>query len=415
MRIEPETYLSRRRLSVLVPMLAAMLALASCGGGSGRETRVPGHTLTIYSSLPRHGVGARVGAAFAAGEQLALADAHGHVGSRRVRLVDLDDSDPGGPIWSPSVVEENARRAVADPTTIAYIGELDLGGSAVSVPVTNDSNVLQVSPGDGLTSLTRSDPGGSTASGPERYYPSDRRTFLRLVPTDRLQAQTLVAWALQQGATRLAVVQDERLFSHELAAEAVVAAARAHLAVVGVADAKDDPTSYPGLAVAVAQMKPDAVLYTGVGAPATGGLLDAIRAALPHAHLYASSALATASPPPAELAASVDVVKPALPASRYPPDGRRVLARLGAELGAPVAAEALYGYEAMEVVLDAIRRAGRAGNDRVAVARMALVPRTRRSVLGTYSLTAGGDTSTTDFGAYTLSGGGLAFQGVRGP
>src|SRR5947209_207214 len=313
MRIEPETYLSRRRLSVLVPMLAAMLALASCGGGSGRETRVPGHTLTIYSSLPRHGVGARVGAAFAAGEQLALADAHGHVGSRRVRLVDLDDSDPGGPIWSPSVVEENARRAVADPTTIAYIGELDLGGSAISVPVTNDSDVLQVSPADGLTSLTRADPGGSTAGGPERYYPSDRRTFLRLVPTDLAQAQTLVAWALAQGASRLAVVQDER------------------------------------------------------------------------------------------------------PASRDPSEGRRVLARLRAELGVPVASEALYGYEAMEVVLDAIRRAGRAGNDRVAVARQALAPRIRRSVLGTYSLTAGGDTSTTDFAAYALSGGGLVFQGVRGP
>jgi len=396
-------------------MLAAVLALASCGGSSGRKTRVPGHTLTIYSSLPRHGVAARVAAAVAAGEQLALADAHGHLGPRRVRLVDLDDSDPGGPIWSPSVVEENARRAVADPTTIAYIGELDLGGSAISVPVTNDSNVLQVSPGDGLTSLTRSDPGGSTASGPERYYPSDRRTFMRLVPTDLVQAQTLVAWALAQGATRLAVVQDERLFSRELAAEAVVAATRAHLPVVGVADAKDDPTSYPSLAAAVAQMKPDAVLYTGVGAPGTGGLLDAIRSTLPHAHLYASSALAMASPPPAELAADVDVVKPALPVSHYPPEGRRVLARLGAELGAPVAAEALYGYEAMEVVLDAIRRAGRAGNDRAAVARMALAPRTRHSVLGPYSVTSGGDTSTTDLGAYTLSGGGLAFQGVRGP
>jgi branched-chain amino acid transport system substrate-binding protein len=84
-------------------------------------------------------------------------------------------------------------------------------------------------------------------------------------------------------------------------------------------------------------------------------------------------------------------------------------------LGAPVAAEALYGYEAMEVVLDAIHRAGRSGNDRVAVARMALVPRTRRSVLGTYTLTAGGDPSTTAFAAYSLSAAGLAFEGVRGP
>ena len=64
----------------------------------------------------------------AAGERLALADAHGRVGKRRVRLVELDDSAPTGETWDPSTVEANARRATADPTTIAYLGELDLGG-----------------------------------------------------------------------------------------------------------------------------------------------------------------------------------------------------------------------------------------------------------------------------------------------
>ncbi len=92
---------------------------------------------TIYSSLPRHGVSARAAEAVAAGERLALADAHGRAAGRRVRLVELDDSSLTGEAWDAATVEANAKRAAADPTTIAYLGELDLGGSAVSVPVTN--------------------------------------------------------------------------------------------------------------------------------------------------------------------------------------------------------------------------------------------------------------------------------------
>ena len=57
-----------------------------------------------------------------------------------------------------------------DPRAIAYLGELNLGASAVSVPVTNKAGLLQVSPADGLASLTEAPP--RSAAGPERYYPS---------------------------------------------------------------------------------------------------------------------------------------------------------------------------------------------------------------------------------------------------
>jgi branched-chain amino acid transport system substrate-binding protein len=420
MRIEPETYSpsarpTGKRLAALALAVAAAAVLASCGGGRDRETRVPGGTLTVYSSLPRHGVAARVANAVAAGEQLALADAHGRVGGRRVRLVELDDSDPTGEIWAPPAVEENARRAVADPTTIAYIGELSLGGSAISVPVTNDARILQLSPADGLTSLTRRDPGATGASGPERYYPSDRRTFLRLVPTDAAQAATLVSWIAAQGGHRVAFVQDETLFGRELGGEGAALAGRAQLAVTDVVEAKDDPTAYPGLALALAQKQPDSIVYTGIGGANAAPLLDAIHQALPRARLYGSSGLAAAAPPPATLPATVDVLNPALPPAHYPPAGRRVLARLESELGVPIAVEALNGYEAMEIVLDAIRRAGKRGNDRVAVAAAALTPRRRSGVLGTYALTATGDVSPVDFAAYAMSDAGLAFQGIHAP
>ena len=53
----------------------------------------------------------------------------------------------------------NAQRAADDPTAMAYLGELDYGATAVSLPITNKAGLLQVSPSDGLTSLTRRPPG----------------------------------------------------------------------------------------------------------------------------------------------------------------------------------------------------------------------------------------------------------------
>ena len=64
----------------------------------------------------------------------------------------------------------NAHRAADDPSAIAYLGELDYGASAVSLPITNDAGLLQVSPGDGLTSLTQA-AAGPAARGPRALLP----------------------------------------------------------------------------------------------------------------------------------------------------------------------------------------------------------------------------------------------------
>src|SRR5215216_2504782 len=60
-------------------LLLALVALAACGS-TEEESRIPGGTLTIYSSLPAHGVSAAAARAVAAGEALALADAGARAG-----------------------------------------------------------------------------------------------------------------------------------------------------------------------------------------------------------------------------------------------------------------------------------------------------------------------------------------------
>ncbi len=78
----------------------------------------------------------------------------------------------------------NARLAAQDSTAIGFIGDLDSGATRVSLPITNQAEIPQISPGSTAIDL----PG-------ERYRPSDQQTFARVVPS---------AAVLQRAATGLA-------------------------------------------------------------------------------------------------------------------------------------------------------------------------------------------------------------------
>ena len=126
--------------------------------------------------------------------------------------------------WDPDEVERNAHARRGRRHRDRLPRRARLGGSAVSLPITNEEGILQVSPLDGLTSLTaaRREPAG----GPERYYPTERRTFLRLVPHDLRMADAAARPARERGARGVAVVYDEGIYGRELAGAARAGRAR---------------------------------------------------------------------------------------------------------------------------------------------------------------------------------------------
>jgi branched-chain amino acid transport system substrate-binding protein len=69
-------------------------------------------------------------------------------------------------------------------------------------------------------------------------------------------------------------------------------------------------------------------------------------------------------------------------------------------------AYALYGYEAMTVVLDAIRNSGARGDDRQTVIDRVLATKNRNSVLGRYSVEPSGETTLSHYGVDRVSSSG---------
>ena len=312
------------------------MSLAGCLGNGGDDEPhvIRGDTATVYSSVPRHGVSASTARRVLQGERRALAERKGRAGGLAIRLRLLPATDSRDEAWDPGLVASNAGRAADDASAIAYLGELDYGATAVSLPITNDAELLQVSPSDGLTSLTERAP-GRPRNGPERYYPSETRSFVRIGPTDLSEAEALVERLRATGANRFAIVFDREIYGRELAAELVARARGAGLRPVASEEYRGRVDDIRDIARGLAEGKPDAVVELSVAGRGTIPMLVAIDAALPGVPVFASSGIL----------ALPELALPAGPAQ---------IEAVGPALGPERA-----GYEAMRVVLDAVDAGGR--------------------------------------------------------
>jgi branched-chain amino acid transport system substrate-binding protein len=96
----------------------------------------------------------------------------------------------------------------------------------------------------------------------------------------------------------------------------------------------------------------------------------------------------------------------------YPAAAQQVLRHYRKVFGAEGGTYTLYGYEAMTVVLDAIRDAGARGNDRETVLERMFATKDRNSVLGRYSVEADGETTLSQYGVDRVVGGRAVFWRV---
>jgi branched-chain amino acid transport system substrate-binding protein len=370
-------------------------ALAGCGGRSARqEPVIRGTTLTIYSSVPLHGASRMNARAVVNGEQLALEQAHGHIGRYRIVLRALDDSTVQRQAWDPGKTTENARTAIIDPSTVLYIGELNSGASAVSIPLLNRIGIPQISPTSTAVGLTAADAGAAPGE-PQKYYPTGVRTFARIVPNDEVQARVQVKLQKAAGCRRPYVLDDGEVDGEDLADSYQLVARSAGLHVLGVQAFQRRATDYAALARSIAQTGADCVLISSLTESGAALVTRQIAAAMPSAQLFGSDGVAEStfvdpseggipvSVDPRILLTSVTIAPAAAPAS-----ARTFYAAYERRYGFPQP-DAIYGYEAMSLALDAVARASDDGREMVRrnnVRQAILETLDRPSVLGTSSI-----------------------------
>src|ERR687892_1546432 len=362
--------LNSRWLAVSGCLVAALaMGAAACGdddddgggGGGGGEAK----TLKIYSSLPLQGASRPQTTAMVNGIKLALDQAGNKAGDFTIQYESLDDSTAQAGSWTPEATTANARKAAQDDATAVYIGEFNSGASAVSIPILNEGGVPQISPANTAVGLTSDEP-GADAGEPDKYYPSGERTYARIVPKDTIQGAALATLMKEDGCTKVQLLNDREVYGAGLARNIESSAEEQGLEIISNEAIDKNAANYRSLASKAEGAGADCMVYSGITANNAVQIYKDFAAALPDAKLYGPDGVAESgfSDPkeggiPANVASRTKVTVATLSPDEYPPEGQKFFDDFSAKYGEKNPDPyAIYGYEAMRLVLDALEQLG---------------------------------------------------------
>jgi len=377
-------------------------------GSSGGSASSGGSTVDIYSSLPLQGSSSAQTQPMVNGIKLALSEAGGKAGSFTVNYQSLDDSTAAAGKWDPGQTAANARKAASDPKAVYYIGEFNSGASEVSIPILNQAGIPQVSPANTYVGLTTNLP-GSAPGEPTKYYPTGKRTYLRIVPIDSIQAAAGLIAMKQAGCTKIAVANDKEAYGQGLAT--LLELEKGYYGLTITSNTGIDPTApnFRSYAATVKSQGADCFYFAGIVSNGAVQITKDVHAALPSAKIFGGDGVCTGSYTSAKQGGVPAAIDPLIECtvatqnlSAYP-GGTQFLSAYKAKYGvANPDPYAIYGYEVMKLGLDTIASLGSKGNDKSAVLSALFAIKSRSSVLGTYGFDSNGDTTLKSYGLYKV-------------
>lgn len=421
----------RSSAKVMVGCLMSTLVIggvSACGSDSGSSTGSTaagtsstasgssGGTVDVYSSLPLQGASKDQTNAMVQGIQLALSEAGGKAGTTTVKYSSLDDSTAAAGNWDPQQVASNARKAAADSKAVAYIGEFNSGASALSIPILNSVGLGMISPANTYPGLTTNEP-GTEKGEPDKYYPTGKRNYVRIVPRDKVQAAALATQMVTDGCTKVAVANDKDTYGAGLSRIFDTDIKSTKVALVSDTGIQKDAANFRAYASKIKAAGADCFFFSGVTANGAVQITKDVAAAIPNAKLYGADGICESgftSPAkkgiPASIGKNFKCTVATLDLAAIP-GGKTFLTSFKAKYGTDKPDPyAIYGYEAMKLTLDTIKAGG---TTKDAFVTKLFATKDRSSVLGTYSFDKNGDTTLTDYGLYDVgSDGNPTFKSV---
>ena len=360
-------------------------------------------TVRIYASLPLSGVSKNSGQALVNSMRMALDDFTsntGMVGNFKVDFVPLDNAsaDASGP--DPDLERVNAYQAANDPDAILYLGPTSTATAQVAIPILNKAGLTMVSPGTTYPGLTKTVPNVTAADEPAKYYPTGIHNFFRLLPTDELQGRVDAGYTdakLQKH--KVFVVDDGTSYGTGLTRAYEDAAPNYDLVLLGHASLTYKPDNSDQVAEQIRLAQPEVVFFGG-SAVLGARLKTKIQIAGSQAAFLGGGAiqnntfLQEAGPSAQGSYASTAGIAATGLSSR----GAAFLKKYRDKYGDSIQGSTIYGYDAMNAGLSALRNANK--KDRAAILQQVAGLKNFGGATGRWSFDQNGDTSLTIFSFY---------------
>ncbi|EEA01686.1 Extracellular ligand-binding receptor [Burkholderia sp. H160] len=323
------------KLHKLLPVSAAVVAFAGIAGTANAD-----QVVKIGHVGPLTGGSVHLGKDNENGARLAIEEINAKgltINGQKITLA-LDAQDDAG---DPRQATQVAQKLV-DDKVVAVVGHLNSGASIPASKIYSDAGILQISP----------------SSTNPAYTQQGFKTTYRVVATDAQQGPALATFAAKNlNVKTVAVIDDSTAYGQGLANEFEKTAKSLGLKVVSHDATNDKAVDFRAILTKIKGENPDAIMYGGMDA--TGGpLAKQARQLGLRAKMLSGDGVCTESLPDLAGPAAGNVVcSQAGMAVERMNGGAEFAAKYAKRFGHPIEFDAPFTYDAVYIVVDAMKRA----------------------------------------------------------
>jgi branched-chain amino acid transport system substrate-binding protein len=255
------------------------------GGGGGNVSALPASCAPlqykgsgdpdylIASDLPKQGGSRTQTVQMAKAITYVLDQQDWKAGDHNIAYQDCDDSTAQLGKWDPDKCSANAHAYASNSKLIGVIGTFNSGCAAIEIPVLNQA------PGGGLQLLSPANTYGCltepcAGDEPEKYYPSGKRTYARVAPSDPNQGAVDAAFLKTKGVKRVSVLNDKEAYGLGVAKNFAGAAKAAGMTVTGFTAYDPKQSNFKALFTTIKKQNPDAIFIGGLIDENSGQLIN---------------------------------------------------------------------------------------------------------------------------------------------
>ena len=430
--------MSRRLFLGALAAIAVILALvaAGCGGskkastttsgggggtsGGGKASALPASSCSpiyyegsgspqylIASDLPLQGSGRTQTVQMTEAIKFVLKQHNFKAGNYTIGYQSCDDATAQAGKWASEKCSANANAYANNKSVVGVICTFNSGCAEIEIPILNrapNGPVGMISPANTYVGLTHSGP-GTAAGEPDKYYPTGKRNYIRIVAADDYQGAADATLAKQLGLKKVYILNDKEAYGQGVATDFRNSLTKLGVTVAGFSAWNGKASSYEGIATNIKQTGADGVFLGGLICENGGKLIKDLRVGAPNVKILAPDGFTPISADVQQSSGKAEgmtVSVAGLPNDNLPAAGKAFVTSFAkANGGKQPDPYSVYAAAAAQVFLAAI---GGSDGSRAGVTDQ-LFKVSASTVLGTIKFNQNGDVTSNPVTIYKIKGG----------